>query len=321
MMKNKVIFLLSFYFLLVSCDPTQTPTPDPGVTQIESNYAEYEDRGVIENPSLIEASGLVASRKNAGYLWSHNDSGDGSRIFLLDSYGKGKREFILQGAGNRDWEDMGIVSETDGSATLYLADFGDNNANYSSYALYWCKEPIVDANTPLANIISQVSKLTFTLSDGARDMECLLVDQKTKDVFIISKRETSKRLYKISASSVIAGGTAKAEFVRELDFSKPLSTDSRFVTAAYVTGGSISADNSEILVKNYFEIYYWKRKTGESISDALTRTPKTVPYKMEAQGEGIAFAADGNGYYTISESDRSGTPPYPAVHLYFYKKK
>jgi hypothetical protein len=320
-MKNRLFFLLVFGCLLGSCQPTQTPTPDPGVSVMESNYAEYEDRGVIENPSLIEASGLVASRKNAGYLWSHNDSGDGSRIFLLDSYGKGKREFILQGAQNRDWEDMGIVSETDGSATLYLADFGDNNANYSSYALYWCKEPVVDINTPIANTISQVNKLTFTLPDGSRDMECLLVDQKTKDVFIISKRENTKRLYKIPASSFVAGGTAKAEFVRELDFSKPLSTDSRFVTAAYITGGSISADNSEILVKNYFEIYYWKRKTGETIPDALSRAPKTVPYKMEAQGEGIAFAADGNGYYTISESDRSGSPPYPAVHLYFYKKK
>ena len=73
-MKNRVFFLLGFYFLLVSCDPTQTPTPDPGVSTIESNYAEFEDRGVIENPSLKEASGLVASRKNVGSLWAHNDS-------------------------------------------------------------------------------------------------------------------------------------------------------------------------------------------------------------------------------------------------------
>lgn len=318
-MKNKVFFLLSFCFLLASCEPTQTL--NPGTNVVESNFAEYEDRGIMDNPQLDEASGLVASRKNIGYLWTHNDSGDENRIFLIDSYGKGKREFKLQGAENRDWEDMGIVSETDGSTTLYLADFGDNNANYFSYALYWCKEPVVDANTPLANTISQVSKLTFTLSDGPRDMECLLIDQKTKDIFIISKRENNKRLYKISAASVVAGGAVKAEFVRELDFSKPLGMDARFVTAAYITGGSISPDNSEILVKNYFEVYYWKRKTGESISDALSRAPKTVPYKMEAQGEGIAFAADGNGYYTISELDRSGTAPFPPVRLYFYKKK
>ena len=315
-MKNNLLFLLIFYFLLASCQPTPNPAPNPGVTVTESNYAEFEDRGVIENPSLKEASGLVSSRKNVGSLWAHNDSGDQNRIFLIDSYGKGKREFKLLGAENRDWEDMGIVSEADGSATIYLADFGDNNANYSSYSLYWCKEPEVDSNTPLAHTITQVSKLTFTLSDGPRDMECLLVDQKTKDIFIISKRENSKRLYKIAASSVVAGGTAKAEFIRELNFSKPISTDARLITAAYITGGSISPDNSEILIKNYLEIFYWKRKTGETISDALSRTPKTVPYKMEDQGEGIAFAADGNGYYTISELGSSGP-----VRLYFYKKK
>ena len=315
-MKNNLLFLLIIYFLLASCQPTPNPAPNPGVTVTESNYAEFEDRGVIENPSLKEASGLVSSRKNVGSLWAHNDSGDQNRIFLSDSYGKGKREFKLLGAENRDWEDMGIVSEADGSATIYLADFGDNNANYSSYSLYWCKEPVVDSNTPLANTITQVSKLTFTLSDGPRDMECLLVDQKTKDIFIISKRENSKRLYKIAASSVVAGGTAKAEFIRELNFSKPISTDARLITAAYITGGSISPDNSEILIKNYLEIFYWKRKTGETISDALSRTPKTVPYKMEPQGEGIAFASDGNGYFTISELDASGP-----VRLYFYKKK
>lgn len=317
-MSNKAIFLFGLCLVLVSCEPAQSP--DPGTNVVESNYAEFEDRGIIENPQLKEASGLVASRKNIGYLWSHNDSGDESRIFLFDSYGKGKREFKLQGADNRDWEDMGIVSESDGSVTLYLADFGDNNAKYSSYALYWCKEPTVDANTPTLNVISLVNKLTFTISDGSRDMECLLVDQKTKDIFIVSKRENNKRLYKISAASIVAGGTAKAEFIRELDFSKPLGTDSKLVTAAFITGGSVSPDNSEILIKNYYEIYYWKRKTGESIPDALSRTPKSVPYKVEYQGESVAFAADGNGYFTISEFDFSSNPAIP-VRLYFYKKK
>lgn len=302
-----------FYILLLtSCQNTNNPTPAPA--PVESTFEPSQDRGIIENPHLLEASGLAASRVNPGYLWSHNDSGNPNVLFFMDNTGKGLREFVLQGSTNRDWEDMEIAGNADGSSTIYVADFGDNNASWSSYSIYWCKEPIVNSTTP--NTISDVNKLTFTLPDGSRDMECLMVDQVTKDIFIISKRDTPKRLYKIPANKVVTGANVVAEFVQELTFSQATFSNQNLITANYITAGTISPDNSEILIKNYMAIYYWKRKTGESIPDALKRLPASVPYTVEPQGEGIAFAADGSGYYTISE-----TPDKTPVHLYFYKKK
>ena len=295
---------------LCSC-PSPAPTPDPSV--IEASFTPVEDRGIIENPRLAEASGLVASRQNPGFLWSHNDSGNGNILFLIDSKGKGVREFELKGVENRVWEDMAIVGESDGSSTIFVADFGDNNASLNSYAIFWCKEP--QAGSSVSNVINAVQQIRFSLPDGARDMECLLVDQKSKDVYIVSKREMKKRLYRIAASNLVSGSRVIAEFVQELSISQPLTADAKFVTAAYITAGDISPDNTEILIKSYVDIFYWKRKVGESIPEALKRASKAVPYTIEPQGEGIAFAADGSGYYTISESD--GNP----VHLYFYKKK
>lgn len=310
---KRFLFLLPLSLLLTAC-PGPAPTPDPGVT--ESSYEDGVDRGIIENPELDEASGIVASKKNEGFLWSHNDSGDSNRLFLIDTFGKGMKQFVIQGAENRDWEDIALISDSNGSAVVYLADFGDNSAAYNSYAIYWFNEPNVSSINNAT--ITGVQKLTFTLPDGSRDMECLLVDQKTKDVYIISKRETKKRLYKIPAGSFTNQANVKAEFVQELNFSVPFSTIDKIVTAYYVTAGDISPDNSEILVKNYFECYYWKRRTNETIPEALARTAKQVPYvgnPTEPQGEGIAFAADGGGYYTISEKV---TAP---VHLYYYKRK
>ncbi len=304
-------------FLVLACEKP-APTPTPPVTVVESTYENVQDRGLLENAQLDEASGLAASRLNRGYLWSHNDSGDKNRIFLFDTYGKGKYEFTIQGAENRDWEDMAVVKESDGSATIYVADFGDNNAVYSSYAIYWFKEPVITASTPALNTITQVNKVTFTVSDGSRDMECLLVDQQTKDLFIISKRETQKHLYKIPASNMVSGSSTKAEYLQTLDnISQPFSSAAQVIQGFYITAGSVSPDNMEILVKNYLEIYYWKRKEGETIPQALARQAKTVPYQMEPQGEGITFAEDGAGYYTISESPDGSSP----VHLFFYKKK
>jgi hypothetical protein len=277
------------------------------------------DLGDVENPGLSEASGLAASRVNPGYFWSHNDSGNPNVLFYFDDKGKGLRTFELVGTQNRDWEDMAIVGESDGSATVYVADFGDNNAVYADYTIYWFKEPLVNASTP--SKISSVNFLKFKLPDGARDMECLLMDQKTKDIFIVSKRENNKRLYKIPASSVTPSASVQAEFVQELTFSTPIISDPRFTAVNYISGGAVSADNSEILIKNYFEMNYWKRSSGESIPSALKRPPVKVTYAginsdgtgQEIQGEAVSFAADGSGYYTLGEGG--------AARLYFYKKK
>ena len=318
-MKKRLIkiSILCFSSLwLNACDISLVPVaPDTA----SSTFLASIDLGDVENPGLSEASGLAASRVNPGYFWSHNDSGNPNVLYYFDDKGKGLRTFELTGTQNRDWEDMAIVGESDGSATVYVADFGDNNAVYADYTIYWFKEPVVNSGT--SSKISSVNFLKFKLPDGARDMECLLMDQKTKDIFIVSKRENNKRLYKIPASSVTPSASVQAEFVQELTFSIPVIADPRVASVNYITGGAVSADNSEILIKNYFEMNYWKRSSGESIPSALKRPPIKGTYAginsdgtgQEVQGEAVSFAADGSGFYTLGAGG--------AARLYFYKKK
>lgn len=318
-MKKRLIKICLICFsvlVLNACDISLVPvTPDAASAAFLASI----DLGDVENSALSEASGLAASRVNPGYFWSHNDSGNPNVLYYFDDTGKGLREFELVGTQNRDWEDMAIVGESDGSATVYVADFGDNNAAYTDYTIYWFREPVVNART--LSKISNVNSIKFKLPDGARDMECLLIDQKTKDIFIVSKRENNKRLYKISASNVVPSARVQAEFVQELSFSIPIIADPRVVSVNFISGGAISADNSEILIKNYFEMHYWKLSSGESIPSALKRPPIKVTYAginsdgtgQEIQGEAVSFAADGSGYYTLGEG--------ASARLYFYKKK
>src|SRR4051794_35074519 len=44
--------------------------------------------GAVAAPEATELSGLVASRRRAGVLWTHNDSGDRPRLFALASDGR-----------------------------------------------------------------------------------------------------------------------------------------------------------------------------------------------------------------------------------------
>jgi len=39
------------------------------------------------------------------------------------------------------------------------------------------------------NTLSNVQKITFKYPDGAKDAECMLIDQQSKDIYILSKRE------------------------------------------------------------------------------------------------------------------------------------
>jgi hypothetical protein len=274
------------------------------------SFNQAQDLGVIENNAIKEASGIVASYRNKGLLWTHNDSGDNNRIYSMDANGKGTREFFLEGANNRDWEAISMVSFPD-SPYIYLADIGDNSANHADYAIYRVAEPEINASTPKTNTLRNVQKITFKYPDGARDAEAFLIDQSSRDIFIISKRESNKRLYRLPFPQSYTQ-TMTAEFVQELTtFSTGTGEPS------YITDGNISVDNQEIIIKNYLQIFHWRRSTNETIPNALKRTPTSIPYGIEPQGEGICFAQDGGGYYTISEESLSKTP----VKLYFYKRK
>src|SRR5207253_2979860 len=101
-------------------------------------------------------------------------------------------------------------------------------------------------------------------------------DPQTKDLWIVSKREDKVHLYQLpypqSTTDVM---TAKSYGQLPL---------------TYVDGGSISSDGTEILLRTYTGIYYFKRTSGQSFADALQRqTGTSLPYRLEPQGEAVCF--------------------------------
>lgn len=271
--------------------------------------------GQLADRAINEASGLAASTVNRGMLWTHNDSGDKARIFLIDSLGRTLMRVSLAGIKNRDWEDMAVGPGPDSTKTyIYIGEIGDNDARYEFKYIYRIEEPVYKS---LDTTITSVDTIKFIYPDGNRDAETLLVDPLTKDVFIISKREKRVNLYRLpfpqSTTDVITAELAAAE----LDFNR--LGDERGYHPRYfnqIVGGDISPEGLEVLVKDYSSVYYWKRNRNESIADVLKRMPEVLPYAPEARGEGIAFSGGGWGYYTLSEEVDGHIP-----HLVFYRRK
>ena len=73
-------------FLCISC--TEMITPSDG-------FNDAQDLGTIENKQINEASGIVASYRNKGLIWTHNDSGGETALYQIDSAGNLLKRCLL----------------------------------------------------------------------------------------------------------------------------------------------------------------------------------------------------------------------------------
>ncbi len=268
--------------LLTLSSPEQTTAQWP-------LFGKAVDMGLVQDKAINEASGLVASRRNPGVLWIHNDSGDKSRLFAVDEKGVLLATCTLADVTARDWEDI-TIGPGPGVKTsyLYVGDIGDNGADHKKCYLYRLEEPeVLISDRGRSITISAVDRLTYIYPDGARDAETLMADPQNGDVYVVSKRDTLSRVYRLPAPLDI-NETMSAEFVCELSFNMAV-------------GGDLSPAGDEALIKNYVDVYYWKRPDGQTWAQAFRSAPVRVPYEMEPQGEAICWKWDGSGYITVSE--------------------
>lgn len=257
----------------------------------------------ITNNKLGEISGIAASVVNPRMLWVHNDSGNDPEIYLLDENLDVKLTVRLDGVENRDWEDIAVgPGPENGKSYVYVGEIGDNDARYENKYIYRFEEPKWNGEHDHSIALTDFDKITFRLEDAVKDSETLLVDPTSKNLYVVSKRE-------------------EPVYVYELKF--PQSTDeittakkTASIPFATIVGGDISPDGTELLLKNYTQVFYWNTTSSKSLLDILKSEPRQIPYESEPQGESIVWARDKSGFYTISEVVKE-----EKSYLYFYKRK
>lgn len=146
-------------------------------------------RGACERPErlgwmpdeLLESSGLAASRRYPGVLWSHNDSGHDPVVFAIDTTGQLLGRVRVSGARNVDWEDMELApcaatgddgggGQRSGKDCLYIADTGDNRLRRDDAAIYRVPEP-----APGDTVTAPAERFPVRFPDGPRDVEALYI--------------------------------------------------------------------------------------------------------------------------------------------------
>lgn len=295
--KGQILKTASAGLIALSLARVSLAAADP----CDPKFAPAVVHGYVTNPVLREISGITASRLNPGVFYVHNDSGNGPQVYAINTQGQHLATINVGTWGARDWEDITVgPGPVDGVNYLYVGEMGDNYAQWPKYYVLRMPEPQVNSTQPaVTNTINNYDVLTYVFPDGPRDAETLMVDPLTKDIFIVSKRETPVRLYRMPYPQATTG-TNVLQFIGTIN-------------ASWAVGGDISASGYEILVKEPSRVLHWCRQAGQTIGQAMTNSnPKVLPCATEPQGESVTWTLDGNGYYTISE----GT----SQPLYFYAR-
>jgi hypothetical protein len=242
-------------------------------------------------PDLREASGLAVSRRVPGRLWAHNDSGK-PVLFALDARGSVTGRVEITGATLEDWEAI-AVGPCAGGSCLYVGDIGDNSGRRASITVYRAPEPGATDTS-----IAVKDALRATYPDGAHDAETLLV---TPDggIFIVTKGDAGPvALYRFPRA-LRSGATHVLEAV-----GKPREAADR----QRITDGAVSPNGEWVILRSGRQLTF--HRTSELVAGNW-RVAATVDLEPlgEAQGEGVAMAAD-NTVYLIGEAgghSRGGT--------------
>jgi len=258
-----------------------------------------------------EASGMATSLANPGVLWVHNDSGDSARFSAINLQGELLGQFSLEGITAVDWEDMAAGPGPEpGVRYLYLGDIGDNSKHRPFVTVHRVREPTLPAGeTPFSAVISDVHSFQLQYPEGtAYDCETLMVDPLDGTVVLVIK------VFGLSFKSTMFSVTLPTQPPAE-----PLAlTHLADISISLPTAGDVSPDGTRWLLRNYNKAYLWLRPLGSegapgSLVETFSGERFEVPIAAEPQGETVAFAADGSGYYSLSEG--IGQP------LYFYAKQ
>ncbi|MDK1472523.1 hypothetical protein QNO07_03620 [Streptomyces sp. 549] len=236
----------------------------------------------IEDPRIVESSGLAASRLHEGVYWTHNDSGyTPFNVYAVDSRtGRTVATVTLSGFEGRDVEAISIGPD----GNVYVADIGDNlGGTWPEVWIFRFPEP-----EKLADQTLTPTRFTVRYSDGPRDAESLAVHPKTGRVYIVGKHEDGDGLYR-GPEKLTTEGVNTFERIAEIDL--------------WATDAAFSPDGSRLAVRGYFGgiMYDWQDGRPERI-DRLQ-----VP--IQRQGESVTFTPDGRTLMFGTEGERSEVRP------------
>ena len=265
------------------------------------------------DPAIDESSGAAASSVTDDWFFTHNDSGDRARFFVVDRQGTTLATYTLP-VDAVDWEDMARGPDEQGRSALWFGDIGDNEADRPSIVVYRVPEPEVDPDAVGAELSTPPpTRLELAYEDGPHDAETLLLHPVTGRLYVVTKSYFGPASVYAAPAPLRTDAVNRLEKVAELEID-PTGTPggpSRLGSLAQVavTGGAVAPAGDKVVLRTYTDAYEWVL-AGDDLAGALAsdRARSVTPLPATEQGEAIAYSRDGASLVTTAEG--GGAPVY-----------
>jgi len=235
----------------------------------------------IQDPALVESSGLAVSAVHDEVLWTHADGGRAAEVRAVGATGETVAVITLAGIDPYDPEALAPGVDEAGQPALFLGDVGDNLEQRPDVSIFRFTEP-----DELADSTLEATWFRFTYPDGPHDAEALLVHPRTGRMLIATKDAGGGGLYRAPLDPVTAADGSN-RLVRIADV--PL----------LVTDGAYLPDG-RFALRTYGSVFVYDRP-GHQIATA------TLP--LQPQGESLAV--DGDRLLVGSEGPQSAVYAVP----------
>jgi len=169
---------------------------------------------------LSETSGLTFVN---GVLYTHNDSGDEPRIYIISQEtGAVLSSFIIDGVEAHDWESI-HHDETH----LYIGDIGNNNGNRTDLCILKVPFPSITSESVTAEKIfytyADQTDFSSRYNNNDYDAEAFIVIEDSIYIFTKNWTDLKTKIYRLPK----VAGTHVAELIGELNV-EGLVTDAAF---------------------------------------------------------------------------------------------
>jgi hypothetical protein len=184
---------------------------------------------------------------------------------------------------------------------VYVADTGNRPAHRSTVVIYRVPEPEVAAGAAAGTSqLSGVVALSFSYPPGpVPDVETLLVDPVTGELFVVTKAPERSRILRANGTTFEPVGEVPTPVLTQWFTGGDVTPDGRFV--ALRADDVLAGDGSVVI---------FPRPEGAGLAAAFAQPPCAGAVGAEAMGEAIGFTPDGLGYVTASEGG------HPALHRF-----
>jgi hypothetical protein len=303
-----------------ACDPSANPNPasdeDPP-WRLPSrdlcpggHYEDPEALGRLQDPRLVEISGLATSLIEPGLLWGHNDSGDEATLYAFSEEGHAVGEVQLAGTDAMDFEDIeSAPCPHRAGPCLWVADTGDNDLVRQDAALLVIPEPewaVTDSDGVLTR-----EPLRFAVSypGGPVNVEALAIAPDLSHVLLFEK---------------VDGPRARI-FELDLPLQEDQINDARVLTTIdspgvdvakgkMITAANFHLSGERLLLRVYTGVFEYQLNAPGSVEglEALIPSFSVVGPLAERQGEAVTYDGTGEGILTVSEDPERQTPG--AIH-------